>query len=270
MSFARRVVARPMRWIGVLLVVVVLGFVARYYFTAANIRTHYVARNAALRAMPLYFYPATDTSRPPKAVVFFFGNDVGFWQPHHQFAAIMAADGYATAGYDMKPMLAALPETEPARDSAFAVQIAAVIASARQELGAANLPLIIGGHSIGAEVAIWVAAHSKVPGVIGVLAASPGSRSHLRVSASDITMSSEPTDAESFAVSDAVRAMPPFVRLAIIRGGSDKYRFADSALLAAGGTRVKRFGVPLASHSLRDLFVAQFVVRNALSWLQAR
>ncbi len=268
MSFVRRIIARPIRFIVLLLVITVCGFVGNYYFTAANIRTHYVAKNAALRTLPLYFYPATDTTRPPKAVVFFFGNDVGFWQPHHQMAAIMAADGYATVGYDMKPILSSLPEKEPARDSAFAVQIAVVIASARQEFGAENLPLIIGGHSIGAEVAIWVAAHSRVPGVIGVLAASPGSRSHLRISASDMAMSSEPTDAESFAVADAVRRMPPSVRLAIIRGGSDKYAFADSALLEAGAPRAKRFSVPLASHSLRDLFVARFVVRNALTWLR--
>ena len=198
-----------------------------------------MARDGALRTMPLYFYPATDTTRPPKAVVFFLGNDMGFWQPHHQLAAIMAAAGYAAVGYDMKPMLSELPETEPARDSAFAVRIAAVIASARAELHGEKLPVIIGGHSIGAEVAIWVVAHSHIPGAVGVLALSPGSRGHLRVSAADIANTSEPTGPESFALKDAVHAMPPEVRLAIIRGDNDKYAFADSTLIEAGAPRRK-------------------------------
>ena len=259
--------SRPIRSAIVLLAVVTAAVGGQWYYASHKSETNYVARNVALRAIPLYFYPATDSTTAPKAFIFFLGNDVGFWQPHHQLAAILAADGYAVAGYDMKPLLASLPETEPARDSVFGVRISEVIARAQAELHAEALPVIVGGHSLGAEVAVWIAAHTSIPGMKGVLSVSPGSRSHLRVSAADIANSSEPTDAESFAVSDAVRDMPPTLHLAIIRGANDRYVFADSALLVAGAGHAKRFIVPLAGHSLKSLFVARFVVRTALTWI---
>jgi len=57
------------------------------------------------------------------------------------------------------------------------------------------------------------------------------------------------------------------VRVAIVRGDHDKYRYADSALIAAGGDRIHTYIVPFASHSLKRIIVARPVMRQALDWL---
>ena len=228
-----------------------------------------VARDPVLRDQSLFLYAAADTTRPPRAVIFFFGNDIGFWRPHRQLAASLARAQYAVAGLDVRPMFHALPDPRGARDSAFAVAIEPVIARARHELGGDSLPLIIAGHSLGAEVAIWTAAHACRGGVAAVLALSPGARSHLRVSLSDIMNGPEPTGTESFSVADAIADVPRGERIAIVRGGRDKYARADSALLAAGGDRIERFSVPFAGHSLKNLTMSSFETRRALDWLLA-
>ena len=230
--------------------------------------TH-VARDLWLRDQPLFLYSAADTTRPPRAVIFFFGNDIGFWQPHRQLAGSLAQSQYAVAGFDMRSLLRTLPERHPARDSAFALAIRPLIAQARHELGGDSVPLIIAGHSIGAELAIWTAAHARPAGTTAVLAMSPGSRSHLRVSLSDIMNGPEPTGSDSYAVADAVAAVPCDERVAIVRGTRDRYVKADSALIAAGGDRVRRFLVPLAGHSLKRLAIAGFETKRALDWLLA-
>ena len=226
-----------------------------------------VALDPQLRRQPVFLYPAADSTRPPRAVVFFFGNDIGFWRPHRQLASSLASSQYSVAGFDMRSLLHALPSATTARDSAFSAAIAPLIARARHELGGDSVPLIIAGHSLGAEVAIWTAAHTCPPGAIGVLALSPGSRSHLRVSLSDIMNGPEPTGAESFAVADAIRAMPPGERIAIVRGTRDGYTRADPVLLAAGSNRIQRFSVPLAGHSLKQIATSAFQTRRALEWL---
>src|SRR5690242_17455007 len=115
----------------------------------------YVPRDAALRTEPLLFYPARD--RPARAFVLFLGNDVGFWKPHEELAWRLAENGYDVVGLDVKKYLAQLPEDEPARDSSFDASIGPLIARARRELGADSLPVVVGGHSFGAEVAFWIA-----------------------------------------------------------------------------------------------------------------
>jgi pimeloyl-ACP methyl ester carboxylesterase len=220
-----------------------------------------------LRNQPVFLYGPADTTRPPRAVVFFFGNDIGFWKPHRQLATALAESQYAVAGFDMRSLLHALPAPRPARDSAFAAALDPLIAAARRELGSDSVPLIIAGHSLGAEIAIWTAARLCPPGTIGVLALSPGSRSHLRVSLSDIMNGPEPTGSESFSVAEAIAAVPPDERVAIIRGTRDDYARADSALLAAGEARIARFSVPFAGHSLKQVATSRFVVRRALEWL---
>jgi pimeloyl-ACP methyl ester carboxylesterase len=199
--------------------------------------------------------------------VFFFGNDVGFWQPHRELASSLARSQFAVAGFDMRKLLRSLPNRLPARDSAFATTIRPLIASARHELGGDSVPLIIAGHSLGAEVAIWTAAYARPLGTVAVLAMSPGSRSHLRVSLSDIMNGSEPTGPESFAVADAISAVPHDERIGIVRGTRDGYIKADSALLAAGSDRIRRFSVPLAGHSLKRLATSSFETKKALDWL---
>lgn len=187
-----------------------------------------VARDPVLRAQPVFLYGAADTTRPPRAVIFFFGDDIGFWKPHRQLAALLARS--------------------------------------RHELWADSAPLIIAGHSLGAEIAIWTAAHTCEPDVAG-LAMSPGSRGHLRVSMSDIMNGPEPTEPGSFSVADAIGAVPGDERIAVIRGTKDKLARADPSLLAAGGSRIERFPVLLAGHSLKGLTMAGFETHRAVDWL---
>jgi dienelactone hydrolase len=227
----------------------------------------YRPRDAALRRLPVSFYPAADTSRPPRAVVFFFGNDVGFWEAHQKLAERLAGDGYAVAGFDVKRFLASLPDAPPARESAYAAGIDAIIDRARRELRGDSLPLVIAGHSLGAEIAVWTAAHVPEPGLSGVLILSPGSRGHLRVTLSDVLDGGEPREAGSFSVAEQIAALPAPVRVALVRGQSDRYRYADSALVAAGGARIERFGVPFAGHSLKKLFLAGPAVERAMDFL---
>ena len=226
-----------------------------------------VARDPLLRAQPVFLYGAADTTRPPRAVIFFFGNDIGFWQPHRRLAASLARSQYAVAGFDLRPLLGSLPARGAIRDSAFIAAIEPIIARSRHELGADSAPLIIAGHSLGAEIAIWTAAHACEPEVAGVLAMSPGSRSHLRVSVSDIMNGPEPTEPGSFAVADAVGDVPGDERIAVIRGTKDNLARADPVLMAAGGDRIERFSVLLAGHSLKGLTMAGFETRRAVDWL---
>src|ERR1700720_564907 len=108
-------------------------------------RPPYVAHDPELRRMPVYFYPAS-TAAPARAVIFFFGNDMGFWTPHRDLADYLSGQGYSVVGFDMRTLLAQLPEASPQRDSAFDARILPIIASARHELHADSLPLIIAGH----------------------------------------------------------------------------------------------------------------------------
>jgi pimeloyl-ACP methyl ester carboxylesterase len=229
-----------------------------------------VAQDPVLRAQPVSLYAAADTTRPPRAVIFFFGNDIGFWQPHRQLAAALARSQYAVAGFDMRPLLRKLPDRGQARERPFLAAIEPIVMRSRHELAGDSVPLIIAGHSLGAEVAIWTAAHACLPGTVGVLALSPGSRSHLRVAVSDIMNGPEPTEPGSFSVADAIASVPNDERVAVIRGSRDKFARADSALLAAGGDRIERFSVLLAGHSLKGLTMASFETRRALDWLLER
>ena len=226
-----------------------------------------VARDPMLRAQPVFLYAAADTTRPPRALIFFFGNDIGFWKPHRQLAASLARSQLAVAGFDMRPLLRSLPARGATRDSAFMATIEPIIARSRHELGADAAPLIIAGHSLGAEIAIWTAAHTCEPDVAGVLAMSPGSRSHLRVSMSDIMNGPEPTEAGSFAVAEAIADVPSDERIAVIRGTKDKLTRADPTLMAAGTDRIERFSVLLAGHSLKGLTMAAFETHRAVDWL---
>jgi pimeloyl-ACP methyl ester carboxylesterase len=227
-------------------------------------RPNHVVRDPSLRSRGIVIYTPRGT---PRALVLFFGNDVGFWRPHHALAAELASQGYAVAGIDIRPLFGALPEGHPSRDSSCAAAIRDIATRVNNELALESVPIVIAGHSLGAELASWAAAHAGVPGVVGVLALAPGSRSHLRVTPSDILMNAEPEGPDSFAVADAMSAASAAgLRVAVLRGSNDKLRSADSALLSAGPS-VRRFGVPLAGHSLRNLTVARYVIREAMDWL---
>lgn len=216
--------------------------------------------------MPIYFYPSR-AAGPARAVVFFFGNDVGFWTPHQELAEYLAGLGYSVVGFDIRGFLSSLPDAPAQRDSAFDARIGPLIANARHEIHADSIPLVIAGHSLGAEIAIWTAANANPPELAGVVAMSPGLRSHLRISASDLLNGPEPNGPASFSVPEVLHSITPGVRVAIVRGSHDKYRYADSALIAAGGDRIHDYIVPFASHSLKRIIVAKPVMREALDWL---
>ena len=241
-----------------------LSFAVLVGCASTDAPTH-LSRDAALR--DLYLYDARDTTRPPRALIFFLGNDVGFWEPHRKLAVSLSKAQFAVAGVDIKGLLHTLPDCDPERDSAFADTMRTLIQRTRRELKADSIPLIIAGHSLGAELAIWTAAHVRVPGTIGVLAMSPGTRSHLRVSVSDIMNGPEPTGPESFSVADEIKLLPPSERVAIVRGTRDQYAKGDSALVASGRDRANRFLVPFAGHSLKRIVTTSFETGRALEWL---
>lgn len=235
-------------------------------------------RDPALREVPAWLYPAADRTRSPRAVVFFFGNDVGFWRPHKQLAWALSRQQYAVAGFDIRRFFASLPDDAAVRDSVAVVRLAQYIAAARRELApevstgtAASpaTPLVLAGHSIGSELALWTAAHVPLDGMAGVLAMSPGNRSHLLISASDLLMTSEPDGPGSFSVADQVALVRTHARVAIVRGQRDKLADADPALLAAGGMMARRWVVPFSGHSLKSTLVGELYVFRALDWLLA-
>jgi acetyl esterase/lipase len=225
-----------------------------------------VPHDPVLRGLPLLFYPAVG-SRPPRAVIFFYGNDVGFWQPHRTLARHLAMGGYSVVGLDIRAFFATLPEAPRQRDSAFAVSITSMVGRIRHELHAEGVPLVVAGHSLGAETAVWTGAHLRLPALAGIISMSPGLRSHLAVTMTDLLELGDPTGPGSFSVPEAVTATPPAARIALLRGDRDHAEGVDSILQAAGGPRLTRFRVWFCGHSLRSSFVVGAVMLRALDWV---
>ena len=229
---------------------------------------------ATLRRAPLYFYPASvaapDSAHAARAVVFFFGNDVGFWRAHQRLAELLRAHGYDVVGFDVRRELGRLPNG-PTREAVYLARIDSLITDARAAFGAAALPLVIAGHSIGGELALWTAAHLRAPrsavppvaGLAGVVSLSPGARGHLRTGLSDM-LGREPHGPESFAVDSVVVRLAPDVRVALVRGTRDPFRSADSAIVAAGA---RLFPVAGQGHSRLKQHVAGPVVLAALAFV---
>ncbi len=226
-----------------------------------------------LRRAPLYFYPARPADGgaarapgPPRAVVFFFGNDVGFWRAHQRLAELLSAHGYAVVGFDVRRVLGRLPNG-PTRTAVYLAYVDSLVAGARDALGAAAAPLVIAGHSIGGELAVWTAVRLRAPalepGLAGVVTMSPGARGHLRTGLSDM-LGREPHGAESFAVDSEVARLAPRVRVALVRGTRDDFRRADSGIVAAGA---RRFVVEGQGHSLLNLGRAGPVVLAAVAYV---
>ncbi len=240
-------------------VVVTLGAVA-----CPSAKPKYVARDPVLRTLPIYLYPASGT---PKAVVVFFGNDVGFWDAHDRLARRFASSGYSVIGLDVKAYVDRLPEPYLDREGAFNSSIDAVIGRAVRELSADSLPLVLGGHSFGADLALWTAAHAPPPRTVGVLALGPTARSHFYVTAMDRANIREPDEPGSFAIADEIRAVPVTMRIALLRGSGDHRIGIDSALQVAGKPRLRYSVIPFASHSLRSLTLAGPMAEHALAWI---
>jgi pimeloyl-ACP methyl ester carboxylesterase len=225
----------------------------------------YVPRDPSLRRSSLLFYVPPPTEGPLRALIIFLGNDVGFWQPHQELASRLAAAHYAVVGLDIRQYLATLPDGEPQRDRAFADSIGPLVAAIRRELGD-SLPLILGGHSFGAEVVFWIARNREPAGLRGILAMSPRSSGHLFVTPGDLA-NEEAHGVGAWSTIAATRDIDARVRIAIVRGSNDQFAVHDSAFIAAGGTRLHRFPVPLAAHSLKKLLIAGPIIEHAVGFL---
>ena len=229
----------------------------------------YIPRDRELQREPLYFYPAAGVLGHPKAGVFFLGNDLGFWQAHQKLAERLASHGYAVVGFDVKKFLDRLPDSALLRDSVLAHDIPPLIQRSLHELGADHVPMVLAGHSFGADIALWTEANAPIPGIVGVLALGPTRRDHPTITLRDQMNSGEPTEPGSFAVDEQIRNTPPKVRIALMRGASDKERTSDRGFIAAGGSRMSYTVIPFASHSLRSLIIAGPMIERALDNLVA-
>ena len=70
-------------------------------------------------------------------------------------------------------------------------------------------------------------------------------------------------------MADLVKSSPSDLRIALVRGASDRHRVSDPGIVAAGGKRVKKFDIPFAGHSLKKILIARYVVRDAISWVES-
>lgn len=227
----------------------------------------YTPRDPELRREPLFFYPGTDNPQRPRAGVFFLGNDLGFWDAHQRLAERLASHGYAVVGFDVKRFLDRFPNSAPLRDSALVRDVPMLIQRSLHELGADSVPIVLAGHSFGADLALWTAANARLPGVVAVMAIGPTQRDHPTVTLSDKVDVGEPTEPGSFAVEDQIRNAPPDMRIALIRGAGDKERKSDPDFIAAGGARLSYTVIPFASHSLKSLIIAGPMIEHALDRL---
>jgi pimeloyl-ACP methyl ester carboxylesterase len=247
-----------------ILLTIVGGLVAYDHRKSAGHPSALLPADTSLRHPWFYFYPAR--GEPPHAVMVFFGNDVAFWEPHQDLAWRFSGDGISVVGIDLRKYLATLPSDEPQRDSAFAANMPGVIERSRRTLSADRLPMILAGHSFGAEIAFWIAAHDPPPGLTGILALNTRSTGHLFITPSD-WLNKEASGPWSFSTIDAVRDIPPGVRIAIVRGAHDPFRGHDSAFAIAGGNRLRRYEIPMAGHALGTLLVAGPLISRAVRFL---
>ena len=231
--------------------------------SCARARSSYRPRDPELQREPLYFYPAHGEMKP-KAGVFFLGNDLGFWEPHQKLAQRLADHGYAVVGFDIKAFLERYPDSAQLRDSVLVHDVPLLIQRSLRELGAESRPIVLAGHSFGADLALWTEANARLPGVVGILALGPTRRDHPTVTIRDEINSGEPTEPGSFAVADQIRNTPRGVRIALMRGASDKERTSDGDFIAAGGSRMTYTIIPFASHSLKSLIIVGPMIEHAL------
>ena len=253
--------------IGIVGVVVAGTLVAYNNWPTPGHPSAYTPPDTSLQRSWMYYYPAR-AELPARAVIFFIGNDVAFWNPHQQLAWWMSGQGYSVIGLDVRQWLETLPSAEPARDSAFGAAIGPLIARTRHALNADSLPLVLAGHSFGAELAFWIAWHHPPPGLVGVLAMNPRGSGHLFITPED-WLNHEASGPWSFSTIQAAASIDSTVRIALVRAASDPFRKHDPAFVAAGGQRLKLFMVKFAGHSLTRLIMAKPVIRDALDFLLA-
>lgn len=250
-------------------VVILCGAALGVYLAREHFRPSpapYTPRDPALAGFPLLFYPSAVLSAPAKAFVFFVGNDVGFWGAHQDLAKRLAGEGYDVVGLDVKIFFDRLSGDAATRAKLFGDSITTMIRLARHELGADSMPVVLGGHSLGAEVASWIAVHAAPPQLDGVLLISSRARGHLSATLSDIANRAAPTEPGSYSVAENIAAIAPSVRVAIVRSTDDRFRDADAELLKAGGGRIDKWSIPWGGHSMSNILLAGPFVERALAW----
>jgi pimeloyl-ACP methyl ester carboxylesterase len=242
-------------------------FLAGGYFRPSP--APYTPRDPALATFPLLFYPSADRSAPAKAFVFFVGNDIGFWGAHQDLAKRLAGAGYDVVGFDVKVFFGRISGDTAERARLFGDSVATMIRLARRELGDDSLPVVLGGHSLGAEVASWIAVHAAPTRLSGLLLISSRSRGHLSATLSDIANRSAPSEPGSYSIAENIAALPVSVRVALVRSTDDRFRDADEELLKAGAGRIDKWSVPWGGHSMSNILLAGPFVERALDWTLA-
>jgi len=261
-SFKRRIV-----WLSVVITIAGIGLTT-WFTHYAKATSAYIPQDHALRRPDVYLFHAQGSSH---AFIWLYGNDVAFWRAHQELATLLASRGYDVVGFDARHFFDATSATGSARDSLVARTISTLVAHARHEFHDDTLPVIVAGHSLGADLAAWTAAHVTIPRLVGVVMLNPTRRSHLYATMRDRAFLGEPIELGSYAAADVVRRIPPNVRVVVARGDHDSHNAGDTALVTAVVTsghasdRTTAYRrIPFAGHSLRSLFVAGPVITHIM------
>lgn len=232
----------------------------------------YVPRDALLRRKDTYLYHAATAQR--RGMVWFYGNDVAFWKPHQELAAMLTRDGYDVVGFDARRFFDDTRATGPERDSIVARTVLGLLSHARREFGDETRPVVLMGHSLGADLAVWSVTHDSIPHLGGILLLSPTPRSHLYATMRDRLFLGEPMEAGSYALTTVIRQLPPGVRVIVARGDHDSHDAGDADLVStivatghAASADEAYMRIPLAGHSLRSLFIAGPMIARAVDRL---
>jgi Lysophospholipase len=142
-------------------------------------RPDYSPRSPILGSQDVYVYPPRSALR---GTIVFFGNDVGFWKPHQELADFLSRQGYAVIGYDLRKLLKSVADSSVAsRDTIVGGTIATLMSASLAEFQGQKLPLLLMGHSLGAEVAIWAGVNIAGRGHPEWWRWLQGSRGHLTI-----------------------------------------------------------------------------------------
>lgn len=135
---------------------------------------------------------------PPTGLVVFGSGDGGWSYFEDAIAGALAKDGFAVIGWDC-PKYVKLGKYDQAR---LAGDVAAAIGKGREFFRCADVPVILGGWSTGAEQMVSVAASPEKPsGTAGLLLLSPGERGRYGITVTDL-LGIMPRGPDTFALAD--------------------------------------------------------------------
>ncbi len=157
----------------------------------------------------------------PKALII-FGSGDGGWKPiwEDRVASYLSSKGYAVAGIDFKTY----SQTDFSEEI-LGKDTLTIAAAMRKRLDASEVPLVIGGFSMGAVEAIPQAVyilardHEESEKLTGLVVCAPGKRGRYGLRMED-TMDEEPTGPDTFAIADFSKKLGA-LRVAQFHGGGD-------------------------------------------------